>query len=351
LAPAESLEALRAEALALHRENVALAILAQATDKSEYERSQRFEETLPQASREMLEKQISGCREAVARIREYLGCAAPRDALLKLVDDCRRAREGQILYVSKENILKLCSHYDRILPGWETLPLHAQIAMELGQYRDKVGPVEFRITEAIAVEDMCALHNEAERLSRSIDPLRGTAADRKRAKATFRAAVIAAHNALEAYMNGLAWDHIARNREHLPPDVVDELSDWDSQRDRPKYLSLRDKVNRYQRHIIGRPHAEVQEGNCPALRFVLEGGKAVRDAVIHPSPRSEAREVEPGRGEFVADLDFADVLTMTRSTIEVIERVESAVNGSTARVRDWLPPLGADHRFPPTAFE
>lgn len=345
-----SIGRLRRDALALFRENYALAILAQQTTKESYRASQGIEGRIGRASRERLEQQIDGSKRIISDLRGRLGCTADQEDLVRLFRDAGEAPSGLMLFIPKSMISQLCSNYDRVLPEYGRLPMHAQISMESGEFRERAGEVQIRVSEAIACEDLCALFNECAAAHLQMRHQSPIASHRKAMAALLRATVSAAHRLLEAYLNGKAHDRLAVDQGELKQKDMDLLREWNSKRERPGFLSLRDKVSAYQRILTGQSHPALNEGNCPVLARVLASAEDTRNPIVHPSPRSEMNEYEPGKYIFVGDLEFDQVKSLTTDVLELIRQLEIAISGGTEQIGLWHSRIGPDGRFGEEAF-
>jgi len=222
--------------------------------------------------------------------------------------------------------------------------------MDSGENRKRAGEVEIRISEAIVCEDLCSLFNECEAAHAQGWHESQKASHRKGLSAFLRATVSAAHRLLEGYLNGKAYDRLAVDRGQLEQQEADLLREWDSKRGRPGFLSLRQKVSAYQRILTGKSHPVLNEGNCPVLSRVLGSAEDTRNPIIHPSPRSEMHEFELGKYIFVADLDFAQVKSLTSDVLELIRQLEIAISGRTEQIDFWYSRIGPDGRFGEEAF-
>lgn len=346
-----SLGELREEALALSRENYALAILVQGTTKDTLDRHHRLEEKICGASRALLDIQIAGSRVAIKRLKEHMGCTADRGTLLQLYQSAFASRPGEVVYLLKSRIKEMCSKYDQVLPDFYAFPQHAQISMERGELRDEVGKVKIRVSEAVVCEDMCALFNEAESAHRAGRHASARAPERKAAAAILRATVTCAYRLLEAYLNGKAHDRLASDNETLKASERDLLQEWDSKGKRHRFLRLGDKIKAFHRLLAMEAAGELSEETNPALARVIAMSVSMRNPLVHPKPSTETREVEPGRNEFVSDVDFSEVRALVLDVLSVIRAFEVATSGGTQGITLWFPKLGEDSRFGDDAFE
>ena len=207
-----------------------------------------------------------------------------------------------------------------------------------------------RCLEAVLYEDMCALFNIAREshLQRREDE---SAKTLKRRLALQRATVVAAFNVIEAYLNGIAFNHVELHPEQIDEESKIMLTEWDSARNRARYISLRDKLLHYPKLIMNLEHPPLQESNCYEMKFLLEAAKALRDAIVHASPALTVATLEAEKEVAVHGVEFETVERVVDAVVALIRKLEEAVNDSDQRVRQWLLGRSPDGFFPDTAFE
>jgi len=311
---------------------------------------QSFGDRIARQNGETVEDQIRGSREAIANLRSYLGCTASSEVLVQLLSDVLRARSGEVLFVPKAWLSDLCSNYAQVLPGFDDLPMHAGISMQSGALRSRAGEVEIRVSEAVACEDLCALFNLSETDFRMGKLNSELASERKTATALLRATATNAYRLLEAYLNGKAEDRLACDNGSLDTSERDLLTEWDSKRGRPQFLRLGDKITKYHA-LLGRDvGAAMDEETSSRVAHVVTLAADLRNPLVHPKPRSDLRESEPGRFEFIGDLEFEGVRELVLDVLAVIHAFETSVSGDTGGITLWFPTLGPDGRFGQEVF-
>jgi hypothetical protein len=166
-----------------------------------------------------------------------------------------------------------------------------------------------------------------------------------------RATVVVAFNVLEAYLNGIAFDHLELDGAELTVAEKATLSEWDFQKQRPRYISLREKLLTYPRLIIGAEHPPLQEGNCSELKFIVEMAKKLRDSIVHASPAPSAVTLEAEKEKAVHSIDFETTERLVDATVTLIRKIEETINGDGQRLKGWLYSRSADGEFPDVVFE
>ncbi len=103
--------------------------------------------------------------------------------------------------------------------------------------------------------------------------------DRNRAVREARATVLFVFSFLEAFLNSLACDYFTKNvLEGLTSKQENILLD-------EKHLSLANKINDYQKVILGLEHAPISPSNSEALKLILDSAKDHRNPLVHSSPQ------------------------------------------------------------------
>ena len=198
---------------------------------------------------------------------------------------------------------------------------------------------------------MCALFNLARESHLNRRDTESKQAVKERV-ALQRATVVASFNVIEAYLNGLAFDHVELNGKKLDDAAKALLTEWDPVKQRPlRYLSLREKLLKYPRLIMGVEHPPLQENNCVELKFVVETAKRVRDAIVHASPAPNIVTLDPEKEIAVHGVDFETAEQVVDATVTLIRKVEEKINGGDNRLRGWLHARSPDGAFPDVAFE
>jgi hypothetical protein len=160
-----------------------------------------------------------------------------------------RENPSRILTIPKWHIDTLFGKYSRCFPGWETCPPHAVIPIDASGGIQKTIWHGIYMPEAILYEDMCASYNLAAQSERYLSQASASKIEIKAHGSAVRWAVLAAYYFVEAYLNAMAFDYWSREEAHVCGDDIDALLEWDSKKQRQRWLSLEEKTNRYPRII------------------------------------------------------------------------------------------------------
>jgi len=165
-----------------------------------------------------------------------------------------------------------------------------------------------------------------------------------------RTTIATAISFIEAYLNGLAFDHLAEHMDHVTLKEKSALSDWNFDTNRTQHQSLRDKVLKYQRIILGVEHAPLQPTNCPALKCILKTVEIIRNSLAHPAPHFNPKSGKPDKELAIYQITIETVQETVDSSIEVLKRLEELIHGNCGRI-PWLIGRTPDGIFPPEAFD
>lgn len=341
----------------LIREHMALMMLAHRLSPELRESATTaVRDTESMAPRRLREVAL-GVEREVRRLRRHLGTKTSQGELIAFLAHAEKGPSGNIAFIPKLWLAAQCRHYARVAPSFDLAPAHAWIGLNPGVMAVR-GTWEMRLLDATMYEDMATLYNAAASQREAAEG-RGVGGEKQALKARdalCRATVMAAFNFVESYLNGMAFDCLARYGDQLSPREVEVLVEWDDTRGRRRYQRFRDKVLQYPKIALRAAEPPLDETRSPALRYILAQAKDIRDAVAHPSPRvgrlvtaeSEAFE-EFDKESIVYAVSWETADQVARNAVTLVRELESAVTGSLEAV-DWLMDVAEDGRFPDASF-
>ena len=345
---------LRNKTLELLREWKALAFLTRPITPIDVATMARAEEVIAQASGPTLLEGYEFYQRQVAGLRQQYGATVSREDLLAALSHIEAAPPGKTTYVPYWILRRWFRSYRDLLATVSHIPCHAFIGVDnTGQtYAQRSSGFEVRLIEASLFEDMCALFNLAAKSHARRTGVESTK-ERKERSSLQRATIVAAFNTIEAYLNGIAFDFLELNEGPLHRSDESLLREWDAARQRPRYLSLRDKLLQYPKIIVGAEHPPIHDDNCSELKFVVESAKQFRDAIVHPSPAPHALTGDLDKEVAVHNVDFETVTRIVDTTIALIRKVDRIVYGSNSdeRLNNWLRDRSPDGTFADTVFD
>lgn len=287
--------------------------------------------------------------EKNAHLRSLLGARVSNSSLVEMLQFIESAPSGKSALIPVHVLKSLLSNAASTYVPLGVFSAHTRVHV----YSTKPDShAERKIfdwvsLEATLFEDMCALFNMA--LERQA---KAQSTSRFRAKcfdALLRATASAAFYFIEAYMNGLAYDHYVKKKNRLDEDSKRMLTEWDESGNKPKYLSLRNKLLQYPRIILGEEHPPLTESNTPEIGLVCGNAKLLRDAIVHASPQPDRATLEPSKEAMLFNPDFEEVQSLVDSAVSLVRKVELVVRG-TDKGLSWMKARAADGSFPEDAF-
>ncbi len=274
--------------------------------------------------------------EALQLAIEHYGVVGRLDEMDKVLSSRETNGMGpnDLLCVSKFQLTKIFKHYERALPVFPKLPLHARVGIDVRNIRESASEMEVFQLEASLFEDMANLWNDAVKADLIADGSGPNNTQIKHALACLRATAKAAFNLLEGFLNGLAGDVVLLMTASAKDRA--KLTEWDQERQEPLFLSLREKLLQYPKIATGAEHPPLQENLCPAMHRVLRLEKRLRHALIHPRPQVLPADVESFREAAFYELKLDEVGVLCDDVIELISLISSTVGPAFGDVSLWL---------------
>jgi hypothetical protein len=334
----DELEAMLALTYRMNRENRAQLIEARGEAGRSY-------------SWTKLNSLLSNARAEVERLGRAFGARVGPEKILSVYRKLSAAPQGEVAYIRKSWISELFSDYGKVFPQFDKFPPHGFLLIPT-EGESPAGRVDWFLLEAKLFEDMCGLFNQHRDRSQRLPSRRGLLLPVKYLDALWVATVSVAFYFAEAYLNGLAVDYLFENRARIAPETAGMLVEWDMQKNRRRYLSLREKALQYPKIILGLAAPPLQESNCPELAFVCDRAKRLRDAVAHPSPIPDfnANATSPTKEEILLRRDSDELELVVDNVVCLVRKLELLLAGDTARV-PWLLQRDATGFFPNAVFK
>jgi len=338
----------RAKAKRLYRVYEAILAITNSLTISDKERVNAAYGRIERLDKSTLRKRLHELEKEVTQLRKRFGVKATDSQLLDILDKTQIV-PGRLLQVMKHHLSKLVSNYEEIFPLFALLPEHAYLYIDAGQHRQIAGCFEWFAPEVALYEDMCALFNilcEKRTLEMGSAPSKVLI---KSVNSLARGTVIAAYNFLESYLSGLGVDHVFLNYDSLDSATITFLTEWDTSKNRSKFVSLRDKTIQYPKIIKGLQHPPFQETNCKEIAFLLGDGKTIRDSIVHSSVLAKGGAVGPEAIAPLSHLTKESVENVVDFAISLVRKIDILVVGDERRV-SWLIARGSNGYFPDRVF-
>jgi hypothetical protein len=337
----------RAKAKQIYREYEAIQTLLnnvtvsiKAKMKVSYDAIDRFGKT-------ELRRKIHELERELQDLRTEFGVKATREELVKVLQSAE-AKPGLALHIVKAALVGMIGKYDKKAPGFSIFPEHTYIQIDNGQFREVQGDFDWILQEASLYEDMCSIFNLAKERNSSLNRNKDHRSVIKTADSLARTTIVAAYNFLEAYLKGIAIDHVLLNGKSIDQKTTTFLLEWDQSTKRQKFVSLRDKLLQYPKLIKNLEHPPLQETNCAEMEVVLGRGKRLRDSIVHASPLASSESGdEPIAPLF--HLDFGDVEAVVDNVVRLVRKIDQVIHANDHAII-WMKDREPNGLFPDTAF-
>lgn len=151
-------------------------------------------------------------------------------------------------------------------------------------------------------------------------------------------------------MNGVAFDYWVRHLENISDEDFELLLEWNGKLGKEKWISLRDKLYKYPRAILGLQHPPLTETNSAEMKLLITKAKDVRDAIVHQSPKFDLtrEEISPKVKEFV-HLRLGDVTQVVDAAVSLVKTINGLLGKNGINI-SWLLDRDSTGRFPEKAF-
>jgi hypothetical protein len=290
---------------------------------------------------------MDSLREEISHLRAVFGVSASRDELIGLLEWAESIPKNLGILMPKYRICALIERFERILPSFPDLPEHATIEISLTSENTSI---EVHLLEAKLYEDMAALLNLALEHEKQVASGDRSKATQKRTEALCRAAIAAAFYFVEAYLNGLAFDHCIQHQESLSASERRLMTEWDERTQSAKYAKFRDKLLHYPRILMHLQHPPLQENNCVEVRSFLDKARVYRDAVVHAAPKLVACSDDVNKERLIHEVTLTDAAEIVDMAVALVARVDSTIFGDSARLA-WMKRRSPSGAFPLEAFD
>ena len=204
--------------------------------------------------------------------------------------------------------------------------------------------------EAMLYEDICASFNLAAQSEKYLSQGDASKIEMKTHGRAVRGAILAAYYFVEAYLNAVAFDCWWREQATLSEADTDVLLEWDSKKQRQRWLSLEEKTNRYPRVILRVQHCPLAPSNCAELQCLLGTGKKIRDSIVHASPKIDRGSMSTEKLTYMFGAHLAQATTIVDSAIGYVRRLNDLL-GKHGTDLSWLVDRNGSEQFPEAAFQ
>ena len=340
----ESLQSLKAEALALIDEGEAIEILLNHITPKAIIECQELRELIKQGkSMRRLRDLIQNAKKQHGNLRKQYGITASRKDLLEFLQEARGVPEHEVLWVHRALLSRILKAYDH-----DEWPAHSQIMIDPHGKQPRWPQFEVRLLEASLYEDMIILFNQARRTHQTVDLSKPDKLTLKTTLALCRATVTSACYFVECYLNGIALRYIATHGNGIPQDTYDMLTEWDSQKKRDKRLPMREKILKYTKIASGQGHPPLQENNCPEMEVLTRIAKQLRDSIVHASAIPNRITRIPEKEKAVFNVTIVEAERVVDAGTGLVRKIEIVVSGDD-KALTWMKDRETDGYYPQSA--
>jgi len=265
-------------------------------------------------------------------LRDHYGAIANN---LKFRELYARANAEKLIYLPKGWIERfLFASYTLVYSRWPYMTLHAYVPFDGANKKRLNWVFELEANHATdatshvkQAQSIYSTLNSGAELSREI---------RQSYRTAVNACVASVFSFLEAYLNGLAFDCFITHHDALSTADHDLLSEWDSKQKRRRFVPFETKLFRYPRIAGKMLKLTIDLGGCKAAQFIAKEGKAIRDALTHPSPYLNPESGEHEKATRILYLSHQDAEKLYIAAFQYAVEIEQLLQRNAAQTAPWL---------------
>ena len=344
-----TVDRLREKALLLLLENESLCFAISPSGKEGRLLVEKTRNQIQSMNKKNLQEYISRVEREIKDLRQKYVVKAKSSELIEFLKAGKESPPGQIFFPPIAQVRRFFHDYSKVLEGSNLLPAHARICFDyqgIGPNGESVRGV--RTLEWTFYEDMAALWNLLCKFA-NVDSPETKPNARKTHYALCRATVAAAIYFVEAYLNGLAFDHLFSHFDELQAKEKEVLQEWNFKKKVVKHLSLREKVLSYQTIILRKTHPPINPTNNSSLKTILELAANFRNPIAHPSPQPDPKSGEPEKEMAIYTISVETARIAVEAAVDLVGSLEELVHGDRTRIT-WLLGCTRAGSFPEEAF-
>ena len=238
-------------------------------------------------------------------------------------------------YLSKLFIdSRLFSHYERVFIRWPHIKPHALVVFDATTMEDLMYVLE---VEGSLFNDIRLLLAKSKEAHKGIENFRDRAPeDQKNLQTYLRTVVTTVFHFIEAYLNGLAYDCFQLYHGQLDIEDHDLLGEWDSDRNRTRYVPFNKKLFRYPVVVASVEDKRIDLSGCKAAHLLATDGKRVRDALTHPSYYIDPRRGLQEKLHFVTGINLLLAEQIFEAAKDYVSFIEDSFGRDPKQSTPWL---------------
>lgn len=345
---------LRKKTERLYEEYRAIYILSNGLDAHGHKFMESSLKEISELSQKALQTRYPQIRKALGELKMWIGAKGSLSKYEVILVHALK-EPGKITWIPKWVIQEdLFDHYERAWPLFSELPPHGRIGIDVtGITKGSRQELIWTILEAQLFEDVALLWNstcDAKAEKENHDTKETT----KKELALVRSTVRSIFCFIEGYINALAWDILKVEVNNLNDDERGFLGEWDIKTNRPRMLSLRDKLIKYPKIALRAKHPILQESNCSELKLIAEAEEIWRHPLIHPKVEThqEAQDELAMRETVFFNLTFVECEKLLDASVSLIKKISNQIGRKYGTVNIWICDRNHDDgRFPASVFD
>lgn len=268
----------------------------------------------------------------IQMLRDHYGAIASNLKFRKLYAE---ATEKKLVYFPKGWIERfLFANYSSVYPRWPYMTLHAYVPFD-GVHKKRLNWVfELEANHARdATYHLTQAQNIFSKLNSGEELCRET---RQSYRTAVNGCIASVFSFLEAYLNGLAFDCFISHHDVLSVPDHDLLSEWDSKQKRRRFVSFETKLFKYPRIVGKMRKLTIDLASCKPAQFIAGEGKAIRDALTHPSPYLDPESGEHEKASRILYLSHQDAEKLYIAAMQYGFEIETLLERDVAQTAPWL---------------
>lgn len=324
-----------------------IIILTRATSLEDREYIDRHFSNINKLTKKEIQRLTPELEEKLAYLVGYYGWRGDQEFIDDLVE---KENEGiqKLLYIPKYDLDSVFTNYGKSVNQYELLPPHTRIGIDLHRIYETL---ELILLEAMLFEDVAIQWNNYLKL------IHEDSQDKVNIKfrnSLNRSICKSVFNLIEGYINGIAFDTLYKN-DHIEDNDIAILSEYDSVREKNKFVSLRDKILKYPKIALKLDHPLFQENNSDELKMLLIYEQKVRHSLIHPTPKCLFSDDDDENfiikeQYYLSPLDHIQLGELCDNVVKLISKIDESLDGLYGSVSWWLKRRNSDGFFPNDAF-
>src|SRR2546426_5399591 len=268
---------------------------------------------------------LNSLREEIAEVKVRVGCRLTDPQVAEVVSNMTAPKGAGYTYVSKRFIDKhWFRNYAEVFPRWPHIPGHALVVFDTDI--ERASPYGIMVAEGELFRDARLIWDHIREIITDGKDFRSRPKSKQRdLYSHMRTLAAVIYHFLEAYLNGIAYNCFQNFHHTLDLEDHDLLSEWNSKDKCPRFVPFEKKLKKYPvicGKYIGRRVSVVADKH---LEFLLTEGRAIRDALTHPSSYVNWDSKDPSKTTRMLTINPGQLKQLFESAIVYVRRTEDSL--------------------------